>query len=900
MEIWLPSRFSPWAAGLALAFCLAGAALQAQEAPKPEAAAVPPEAAPVTGSGSTETDNSEAAADADAASERTTLNLLGQVDSSSGEARRNENVSLTLIDNNVLKELNTRMGTTATVVPQFEIERNYFGKEYGGSAAAPLHLPKASVSGRHGEFYWTHGNSIFSARSFFQVGGVKPSRSNDFGAAFSAPLWRGASLSLTAGQGKLQGQVNGNILVPAANERTPTTTDPATLAIVRRLIGAYPAELPNRTDINPRALNTNSPQNIVDRRLGATLDQAAGGNDRLVMRYNLTTQNVEAFQLVGGQNPDTTTKSHDARLTWNRALSAATILDFSAGFNRVGSLIVTEETALPNDFLFQRILETVGPGSNIPLDRAQNIFRYAARARHIRGPHALTAGFDLARRQVNGSESNDHRGVFVFRRDFGRDLIENLLAGIPSTYRRGIGNAHRGFRNWSPLFYLGDEWKAAANLTLTFGLRYEMAARPTEINGLTEAPYGCDCNNFAPSFGFAYKVNDRWGVLRGAYGLQYGEIFAATYMQNRFNPPGIVNLNLNAPNLVDPMRGISVSNLAATARSDYFRIDPELATPYSHQYNFSWELRPVRDWVLDLGYVGSRSHKLLSAWYTNRARQVPGLAPTTANINDRRPDARYSDVLFTSNASRGYFDAAKVTLRVPRWAGLSVETSYWWSKAIDLGGDYTNTAVGRDARQNRSPTENFVHERMRSVSNFDQPHALLLNAIYETPGAAALGPLGKIFGSWQAAAVVLVKSGTPFTVESGSDTPGVGNVDGVADDRPHIVDPSILGRAIDHPDTAAALLPVSAFRFASPFEDAGNLGRNTFRKDGIGNINASLSRRFALRGDMSLLFRAESLNFFNHPQFQEPGSSVSEGNFAQITNTLNDGRTFRFHLRLAF
>ena len=54
------------------------------------------------------------------ASQRTTLNLLGQVDTASGEGRRNENVSLTLIDNNVLKELNRRMGTTATADDEFQ------------------------------------------------------------------------------------------------------------------------------------------------------------------------------------------------------------------------------------------------------------------------------------------------------------------------------------------------------------------------------------------------------------------------------------------------------------------------------------------------------------------------------------------------------------------------------------------------------------------------------------------------------------------------------------------------------------------------------------------------------------------------------------------------------------
>lgn len=55
-----------------------------------------------------------------------------------------------------------------------------------------------------------------------------------------------------------------------------------------------------------------------------------------------------------------------------------------------------------------------------------------------------------------------------------------------------------------------------------------------------------------------------------------------------------------------------------------------------------------------------------------------------------------------------------------------------------------------------------------------------------------------------------------------------------------------------------------------------------------------------LSGDRSLLFRAESLNFTNHPQFAEPGTKLAAGNFTQITNPLNDGRAFRSLLRFMF
>jgi hypothetical protein len=50
---------------------------------------------------------------------RTELNLLGTTDSEAGESRRNENVQYNLIDNNVLKELNVRIGTSATIITEF-------------------------------------------------------------------------------------------------------------------------------------------------------------------------------------------------------------------------------------------------------------------------------------------------------------------------------------------------------------------------------------------------------------------------------------------------------------------------------------------------------------------------------------------------------------------------------------------------------------------------------------------------------------------------------------------------------------------------------------------------------------------------------------------------------------
>jgi hypothetical protein len=282
-------------------------------------------------------------------------------------------------------------------------------------------------------------------------------------------------------------------------------------------------------------------------------------------------------------------------------------------------------------------------------------------------------------------------------------------------------------------------------------------------------------------------------------------------------------------------------------------------------------------------------------WYRNRAQPVAGIPQTTATFNQRRADSRYAEIRWVLNGSRGYFDAARATLIVPRWRGLTVDLSYWFSKAMDLGSSYTNTAYDADSRLSRSQYEFESHHDMRALSSFDQPHGVLWRAAWASPAS-----LGRIAAGWNFSAVTLFKSGTPFNVVSGSDGPGFGNVDANGGDRPHLVDPSVLGRTVGDPDTSRALLPRSAFRFMAPLEQRGNLGRNTFRKGCIANVNAAVSRTWAIATERRLTLRAESINAFNTPQFAEPGAEMVNPNFGAITNTLNDGRTFRFLLQFAW
>lgn len=822
-----------------------------------------------------------------AAAQRTQLNLLGQTDTAGGESRRNENQQFNQIDTNTVRELNLRLGPTTTVVPEFRPDASYFGAELGGPPSETIHLRPAAGAAAPArvQLRYAHNNSIFSARSFFQVGGVQPARENDYSVHLAKTIGK-SFLSVEGRQQKLRGQVNGNVLVPPLDQRTPLATDPEVRAIVQRFLNGYPAIAPNRTDIASLMLNTNAPQTINTNSTNARLDVPLNKVHRLAFSHTYTAQAVEAFQLVAGQNPDTDTRSNGARMQWSRSLARST-LTATSGFDRVSTSIRAASSSLGPTVSFANVLTGFGPAPPLPILRAQNRFRQALQLATVRGRHNLTLGGEFSRNQVNGREQDGDRGILTFNNDFGREVLTNLRLGTPSNYVQALGSTWRGFRNNFVHLYAGDSVRLTPSVHIDFGLRYEIFSQPKEVNNIDRMPFGCDCNNFAPRFGIAYRLPGKAGRLRASYGLHYGEIFATTYGQTRLNPPGSSRVVVNAPDIRNLLGGITFENLPRNLPAGQFILSPDMVTPYLHSYNFSYETE-LGGYRMQFGYVGSRAIKLFQMWFENRGRVLPGIPLITATVNQRRADPTKLEVFRLLNASQGYYDAGRATVILPRKHRVSADISYWFSKAIDYGNDYTATLAGMDARQGRSQAESNVRGDMRGRSSFDQPHALLAKAAWDVPRVKDL----QFTGVW------LLKNGTPFNVETGSDGPNFGNVDGQGSDRVNLLDPSVLGRIVGNPDTSTQLLPRSAFSFIRLGEDRGNIGRNVFRRGKIANVNASLSKRWRFQNERSVEIRAESINLLNTPQFAEPVIQYASPIFGRIVNTLNDGRTFRFQLRL--
>ena len=850
---------------------------------------------------------------------------------------RNPNIFVYRIDLNDLRNrLTTGRGPDPAYVPQFSADQNYFGAEFGASLFGNEILrPRSLLSQWRGSLSALHQNSALNARNYFNVGPLQASRSTSYSATGTGPLGQRASLLLQYGQTLTSGAVNGNIQAPLASERTPTATDPLRRGIIAGLLSAFPPELPN---LRGRRLNSNAPRSIDSKDALGRVDFKRGPNSAIAMRYTVNDYSEDPFQIAAGQNPQTDVRTQGAYLSWTQTFSPQTVSRFAFNFDRTGAaLLPTKQfsslfaslgiAAVPDIDFASDVLTDIGPRAQFPRLRAQNRFQLYADWAHTTGRHSLKAGWSSTRVQLNDLQSDNSRGTFKFSSDFGRTEMENFLLGTPSSFTIGLGNFYRGFRNWEHFGFLEDQVQLSPTLTTSAGVRYELMTAPSEVNGLTDPQFHTDKNNFAPRVGLAWNPDSGKTVIRAAYGISYSQIFPITYGMTRFNPPANQSIQVSAPDLANPLAGFSTEPTPG-ARTSLFQLSPDLVNPYSHQYSFGIERSLPWSATLRVAYIGMRTFHLLTQQIFNRARPStdPVIPNTTATVNQRRPDPRYFDINMVESNANAYYDAVQLSLNQRFTHGLTFRASYTFGKNLDTGGDFTNTASGveRPPETGTPSCEVCDHvSDLKGVSLFDTPHVLVVSYTYSLPFPRGNGWAARLFSGWQASGTTIFQSGTPFHLHTGSDGPGIGNVDGVGQDRPNISNPALLGLSLDDPDTSRIALGAdsctlpnvpnaatgevrpylwcSAFDGNLPVGGRGNLGYNTYRKDGTSNWNFSIARTFRLPGqERSLQFRTEFINLFNHAQFEKPGVNVASDTFAEITNTVNKGRQVQFSLRFNF
>jgi hypothetical protein len=583
-------------------------------------------------------------------------------------------------------------------------------------------------------------------------------------------------------------------------------------------------------------------------------------------------------------------------------------------------------------------LSSIGRSFNRPRFRVLNLFEYSDTVSYTRGTHSLKFGFKYQRYQQNHNQSNREFGTF----DFGslQSFMENLPEGFSGSKPTGR-DFNRGDRHHIPAFFIQDDWKASPGLTLNLGLRWEWVTANLEVNQKTsqiniytddishqESPnYTIPKNNFAPRLGFAWDpFGDGKTAIRGGYGVYFQMLTSEFHFGARSQAPFVDLLGVEQDESAgvvgffpDPL-GAPDAGLAGAVET----VNSEIVTPYYMQWNLQVQREIMADWSIMLGYVGSRGVNLsryagpnsavadtladgTRFWPENRDANgvsCPDAAVAGCTKTTRRNPA-FARIRHRTNGADSYYHALQTTVGKRFSSNYQLNLNYTFGKSTDTSSqnassDFSNT--------NTLGTDFFnTKEANKSVSTFHLGQAVSATFTVDLPFAQGVGGVaGAILGGWSVSGIAELTSGTPVTFERN---------DRLDYERDRTVGsgsrPDLVGS--NNPETTRDVAnwygpATDNFAIGTPGLH-GNLGRLTGRGDAFHNFDFSIKKDTRLAEDVSLQFRAEFFNIFNHASFHvtsqrrafsSSGSTSPNSRFGQITDTDATARQIQLALKLLF
>lgn len=423
------------------------------------------------------------------------------------------------------------------------------------------------------------------------------------------------------------------------------------------------------------------------------------------------------------------------RFAWNRFRLDTVPLDHSVDPSSVFPYLNSKEIGFPTVLLGGDVWTTgayasLGAPSNAPDSRADSVWTVADNLSRTTGRHLVEFGFEFRRNRLNVNNDAADRGVVaLFDVPYTADAWNAEYVSIARVSQQfggvnGAGGLDRSFSDNAYDWFGQDAWRPSRNLSINFGLRYEVNTAPVEARNrlVNDYPFASsDCGLFclmqsgsfsiydmsgnnvgtsnfqAPRAGFKTDYKDfgprvglAWSpgrtgklVIRAGYALAFDQQSLEPSVNMLLNPPFVQEAGAYYPSLggTFPLSPVTLPISGYNSPYSITARDPNTRSPYVHQFHFGMERQLGTTGVLGIAYVGSAGHRLPSS------RLLLGC--TGALLNDlanRSNNDCLSDndsAVYQENSANSIYHSLQARFDTRSFHGLTVHGSYEWAHAID-------------------------------------------------------------------------------------------------------------------------------------------------------------------------------------------------------------------------
>jgi hypothetical protein len=780
---------------------------------------------------------------------------------------------------------------------EYKLQTSSFDAEYGRTPGAQLSIvTRSGTNSFHGTAFEYVRNDIFDANTWFNnnAGLARTAeKQNDFGGVVGGPIWRDKLFFFASYEGlRLRVPESKINIVPTSYARSQASS------VVAPLLAAYP--LPSvgqdiagqytgqyfATFSNPSTLNATSVRldfspisklNLFLRGDYAPSNGAQYGafDFYSTSTYSSTIANVNTIT-AGATYIFTPSLVNDFRFNVSHAKGATTVKATNFGGATIPSdsyLFQSNPTYTTQTSVFSLFFNDSTTDYYVGDDATnhQRQLNYIDTLSWSRGKHNFKFGVDFRHlTPTNGYRPWDISYDF----DSVQSLVQTQVPDYASVDTTDTSELKPVFNNLS--LFAQDAWQFTPRLTLNYGLRWDYDPPPGENSGhpfftatnlndpanVALAPEGTPLwtaskHNFAPRLGVAYVVRQSPGfetVLRGGGGIFYG-------LGNQQGGQGTLGFPYSRSEYLYGTSGYTYPlTIAQAAPIPYslnppytfvFAFDPHLRDPRTYMWNGSLQQNLGDNRSVQITYVGNIGSDLL------RNEMLTPEMGGNANF-------QYLDV--TTNHDHSNYNSLQLEFKQNLWRRLQVLATYTWSHALDNG---SGVALPIPYSTVYNPSLDY------GDSDYDVRNTFSNAITYELPTVTAGNSvLRYLANGWAADSLFRSNSASPLTVTTGVYSFGLIYNNTAINQRPNIV-PATPFYLHDANAPGGRIINAAAFSTPASSFSQGDLARNAIRGFGVWQEDFALRREFPIHDNVSLLFRAEAFNVFNHPLFGDVG--VNDG-----------------------